>query len=94
MADALTVPTTALVTAKDGGLAVMVIGADGTAHQKAVKVGIRLPETTQILEGISPGEMVITGGAYGIDEGTKVKVGAADADDKAGAGDQKDEGTK
>jgi hypothetical protein len=27
--------------------------------------------------------MVITGGAYGLDEGTKVKVGSAEADDEA-----------
>ena len=39
------------------------------------------------------GDMVITGGAYGLDEGTKVKVGPADDDDgkpAAGKGGDKD----
>jgi hypothetical protein len=31
--------------------------------------------------------MVITSGAYGVDDGTKVKVGAADDDAKPDAGD-------
>ena len=82
--DALTVPTSALVTAKDGSLAVMVVGEDGAAHQKLVKAGIRLPDRTQIVSGIAPQDMVITGGGYGIDEGTKVKVGPADDDKAAG----------
>ena len=90
--DALTVPTSALMTAKDGGLAVMIVGQDGAAHLKPVKIGIRLPDTTQILSGIVPQDMVITGGGYGIDDGTKVKVGPADdntvsGDKKAGATD-------
>ncbi len=89
--DALTVPTSAIMTAKDGGLAVMVVGADNAAHLKPVKVGIRLADTTQILSGIAPQDMVITGGGYGIDDGTKVKVGPADdtaAPDDKKAGDQ------
>jgi multidrug efflux pump subunit AcrA (membrane-fusion protein) len=90
--DALTVPTSALITAKDGSLAVMVVGEDGAAHLKPVKVGIRLPDTTQILSGIAPQNMVITGGGYGLDDGTKVKIGPADNsaapdDKKAGATD-------
>jgi HlyD family secretion protein len=90
--DALTVPTSALMTPKDGGLAVMVVGQDGAAHLKPVKIGIRLPDTTQILSGIAPQDMVITGGGYGLDDGTKVKVGPAEDkpapdDKKAGATD-------
>jgi hypothetical protein len=32
--------------------------------------------------GLAPTDLVITGGAYGLDDGTKVKVGAAADDDK------------
>lgn len=88
--DALTVPTSAIMAGKDGGLGVMVI-EDGAAHLKPIKVGIRLPDTTQILSGIGPQDMVITGGGYGLDDGTKVKTGPADdsapADEKK-AGDK------
>lgn len=86
---ALTIPTSALMTAKDGGLAVMVVGDDGAAHLKPVIVGIRLPETTQIVSGIAPQDMVITGGGYGLDDGTKVKVGPENA-----APDSKKDGAK
>jgi len=36
-----------------------------------------------VLNGMAASDMVITGGAYGLDEGTKVKVGPADAGDEA-----------
>ena len=59
----------------------MVIAADGTAHKKAVTVGIRTPEMVQILEGLEADDMVITTGGYGLDNGTKVKVGKPGAED-------------
>jgi hypothetical protein len=40
----------------------------------------------QITSGISPGDNVITEGAYGLDDGTKVKVTAAGDDAKPAAG--------
>lgn len=87
--NALQVPTEAIVPGKDGnGLAVMVMSSDGTAHLKPVQIGIKLPETTQILSGISTSDLVITSGGYGIDNGTKVKVGAADDDAKPAAGEK------
>ena len=55
----------------------MVITADGTAKKKNVTVGISTKEKTQILEGLSAGDTVITGGAFGLDDGTKVKIEAA-----------------
>jgi multidrug efflux pump subunit AcrA (membrane-fusion protein) len=77
------IPQTAVLTAQDGSKSVMVIGADGAAHKKAVTLGISNGEDVQVLNGIAPGDTVITGGAYGLDEGTKVKAGKADADDAA-----------
>jgi HlyD family secretion protein len=77
------VPASALLTAQDGSKSVMVVGSDNLAHKKAVTVGISDDGDVQILSGLSPSDMVITGGAYGMDEGTKVKVGPAEADDDA-----------
>ena len=54
---------------------VMVIAADGTAHKKAVTLGIQNAEDVQVLTGVTAADMVITTGAYGLDEGTKVKIG-------------------
>jgi HlyD family secretion protein len=88
--DALKVPTEALVPGKDGGLSVMIVGSDGAAHIKPVKIGIRLPDTVQITGGIGPSDTVITSGAYGIEDGTKVKVGSSD--DNAEPVDAKNDG--
>ena len=77
------VPSSAIVTAQDGSKAVMVIGPDGTAHRKAVIVGIADGDNIQIVSGLAPSDMVITSGAYALDEGTRVRIGAAD-DDKGG----------
>ena len=81
---ALQLPATAILPGQESGTAVMVIGADGTAHKRAVTVGIRTPETVQILSGLNAADSVITEGGYGLDEGTKVTVG------KPSAGDDKD----
>ena len=77
------IPQTAVLTAQDGSKSVMVVGDDGAAHKKPVTLGITDGEDVQVLSGIAPGDTVITGGAYGLDDGTKVKVGKADADDEA-----------
>ena len=77
------IPQTAVLTAQDGSKSVMVVGEDGAAHKKPVTLGITDGEDVQVLSGIAPNDTVITGGAYGLDDGTKVKVGKADADDEA-----------
>ncbi len=92
--NALCVPNEALIATKAGDPAVMVIGADGVASQKAVKTGITDGHDTQILSGLAAGDQVVTKGAYGMDDGTKVKIAAADAADDGrpspgSAGDEK-----
>ena len=74
-ADAVKVPLSAILTAQDGSKSVMVVGADGAAHKKAVELGINDGEDVQITQGLTGSETVITTGAYGLDDGTKVKVG-------------------
>ena len=76
--DALQVPASALITNDDGTLGVMVVSGDGTAHMKPVTIGIRLPDTVQILSGVGSGDLVIDAGGYGLQDGTKVKIGPAD----------------
>ncbi len=81
---AMQVPASAIVPGTDGATAVVVAGADGAAHKKIVKVGIRTPEVIQILSGLAPTDNVISEGGYGLDDGTKVKIG------KPGAAEDKD----
>jgi HlyD family secretion protein len=85
VAHAMQVPAAAIVPAQDGGTAVVVVGADGAAHKKVVKVGIRTPERVQIVSGLAATDKVVTEGGYGLDDGTKVKIGTPGA-----AGEDKD----
>ncbi|MDQ1386548.1 MAG: hypothetical protein QOF56_2 [Acidobacteriaceae bacterium] len=74
--DALVIPAAAVITAADGSSAVMVAGNDGKAHQKAVKLGIRHDDDVQILEGLTESDKVVSTGAYGLPDNTKVKIEA------------------
>lgn len=84
VANAMLVPTSAIIRADDGGSIVMVVGPDGAAHKRPVQVGLQTRESAQILSGLAASDMVIAQGGYGLDEGTKVKVGPAEGDDKGG----------
>lgn len=79
--DTLKIPLSAVQTAQDGGKSVMVIAPDSTAKKAPVTLGINDGEDVQVLSGLSPSDKVITVGAYGLDEGTKVKVGAPEGGD-------------
>lgn len=83
--NAVKIPASALLTSDDGGKYVMVIGTDGGAHKKPVETGIQDAGEIQITSGLSASDTVIATGAYGLDDGTKVKVGAAGGDDKPSA---------
>jgi multidrug efflux pump subunit AcrA (membrane-fusion protein) len=90
---ALKVPVSSILTAQDGTKSVMIVGADGAAHKKAVELGIQDGDDVEITKGLTTADMVITTGSYGLDDGAKVKVGKADDDDAkpaAGKGDDKD----
>ncbi len=78
--DCLLIPLEAVQTEADGvSKFVLVIKADGTAAKHAVTLGIRNSESAQVLSGLAAGDTVITTGGYGLDAGTKVKVGPAEA---------------
>ena len=77
--DALVVPASSVLTAPDGSTTVMQAGSDGLAHQKAVKLGIRNGDDVQIIEGVNEGDKVISNGAYGLPDKTKIKIEAAEA---------------
>jgi HlyD family secretion protein len=90
--NALHVPLSAIITAPDGSKSVMVAGTDGAAHRKTIETGIQDAHEVQVISGLTAGDMVITGGTFGLDDGTKIKIGAADDDAKpspANSGDDK-----
>jgi multidrug efflux pump subunit AcrA (membrane-fusion protein) len=64
----------ALQTADDGTTTVMVAGDDSKAHQIPVKVGIREGNEVQIIQGLQPGQKVVTVGSYGLPDRAKIKI--------------------
>jgi HlyD family secretion protein len=79
--NALKVPVSSILTAEDGSKSVMVIASDSTAQKKTVQTGIQDGDDIQITGGLTAGDTVITTGAYGLDKGTKVKIGKGDEDE-------------
>jgi multidrug efflux pump subunit AcrA (membrane-fusion protein) len=77
--DALVVPASSILTAQDGSTTVMLAGSDGMAHQQSVKLGIRNGDDVQIVEGVKEGDKVVSTGAYGLPDKTKIKIEAAEA---------------
>jgi RND family efflux transporter MFP subunit len=78
IADALTVPAEAIQSSPDGtGRFVLVMAADSTAHKRPVTLGIQNADAVQILSGLTASDVVISTGAYGLDENTKVRIGSA-----------------
>jgi RND family efflux transporter MFP subunit len=84
--DALVVPAAAVISGPDGSPAVMLAGADGKAHLKAVKIGIRQADDVQIVDGVTENDKVVASGAYGLPDNTKIKVEAAPAEGAKGEG--------
>lgn len=82
--DALVLPASSVLTAPDGSTTVMVAGPDGRAHQTAVKLGIHNGDDVQVVDGVKENEKVISSGAYGLPDKTKIKIqGASKAGDAA-----------
>jgi len=86
--NAMKIPSSAVLTAEDGSKSVLVIDAAGTAQQKKVTLGIGNGNHVQVLSGLDASDQVITEGSYGLDPGTKVKIGRA-GEDNSGGGDDK-----
>jgi len=80
--NSLVIPAAAVLTSPDGSNYVMVAGSDNKAHQKTVKTGIRQGDQVQMLEGLAEGDRVITSGAYGLPDNTKIRIEAAPEPDK------------
>jgi multidrug efflux pump subunit AcrA (membrane-fusion protein) len=72
--NALVVPSPALLNVSGDKGQVMVVDGQGIAHSRDVELGIQAPDETQIVSGIKAGEQVVTQGAYGLPDQTKVKV--------------------
>jgi membrane fusion protein (multidrug efflux system) len=74
-ANVVTVPAAALVPA-DVGQQVFVVDAKGIAHATPVTVGERREDVVAITKGLNGGETVVGEGAYGVQDGARIRRGA------------------
>jgi multidrug efflux pump subunit AcrA (membrane-fusion protein) len=77
--NATLVPATAILPGEEGGQAVLVITPDSVAHKRNVQLGLRQGDKVQVLNGVLPGEEVVTVGGMGVDDKGKVKIIEANA---------------
>jgi HlyD family secretion protein len=79
--DVIIVRAAALLNFEEGGLKVMVIGADNTAQERRITVGVRQGENVEIATGLQEGEKVVVAGGLGLENKAKVKIVEAPAPD-------------
>jgi membrane fusion protein (multidrug efflux system) len=68
---AIVVPVDALVPEGEE-FKVFVVDGNSIAHERDVKVGARTTTGAEIIDGLKAGERVVTSGAYGVQDSTKV----------------------
>jgi multidrug efflux pump subunit AcrA (membrane-fusion protein) len=92
---ATVLPITAILPGEEGGSAALVI-VNAVAHKRQLQLGVREGDKVQVLNGVRPGEEVVTVGGMGVDDKGKVKVidtSVKEADDEDNA-DEADKGGK
>jgi HlyD family secretion protein len=97
--DALVVPTPAVFKNNEGADYVVVAAPDGHAHLKTIQVGVRSAEFSQVLSGVTAGELVISSGGYALPDNTQVKIeapaaGEKEAGDKPGKEEKEDQASE
>jgi len=70
----IVVPAAAVQFEEGSNRGVVFIARSGAAVRRAVRTGIVSGDKVQILEGVREGEPVILEGAYGLEDGTRIRV--------------------
>ena len=86
VAHAMKIPISAVLTAQSGGKSVMVI-VKGAAQPRPVQLGITDGQDVEVLSGLTPADLVITSGSFGLDPGTPVQVAPAETGSDKSASD-------
>lgn len=90
---AIVVPLEALVPTGEG-FKVFVVDEKGIAESRPVKIGGRTDKGAWITDGLKAGENIVTQGAYGVDDSTKVQTATEDRGPKTESAAKKPEGKK
>jgi len=68
------VPAIAVLPGEEGGTSCLVVDSNNTTHRRTVTLGVRDGDKVQILNGVQPGETVVTVGGVGVDDKAKVRI--------------------
>lgn len=75
VADAVSLPLTAICAPAEGGTYVWIVGADDRVTRRAVTLGELFGRDRVVVDsGVLPGERVVTAGVYRLTEGEKVRI--------------------
>jgi RND family efflux transporter MFP subunit len=74
-APSLVVPAAAVTTV--AGVSHVFVVRDGSAEQRMITTGLTLGPVTEVLQGLSAGELVATSGVEALADGAQVRVGTA-----------------
>jgi HlyD family secretion protein len=80
---ATVIPVAAILPGEEGGTAVLVIDSNKVTHRRAVRLGVREGDKAQVLNGVRPGEEVVTVGGIGLDDKAKVRIVTPGAPEEA-----------
>jgi RND family efflux transporter MFP subunit len=73
---AIIVNDDAILSSPDGRRFLFVIGSDTTARQRIIKTGVTVNRQTEITEGLSKGEIIVTAGQETLKDNMKVSLPA------------------
>jgi len=83
--DALVVPEAAVVYDRVGAF-VWRVGSDGLAERVAVSLGLRVKGRVEVLDGLEPGDRIVSAGTNKVAEGSRIRSASAPAPERtAGA---------
>ena len=71
-ADVLLLPRPALVSSGVEEHGVVMVAVDGHAQQRTVRLGVRSAEQVEVIEGLQPGDLVLTDGGYALPDGAAI----------------------
>jgi multidrug efflux pump subunit AcrA (membrane-fusion protein) len=84
LGDRLSIPESAVISTGTRDIAFVDRG-EGYFEPREVKLGIRLPDRFEVLDGLAEGEPVLTSGNFLVDSESKLKAALAAAGNQAGA---------
>jgi len=70
---ALLIPRSALLSSNAAERGVVLVAEDGRARRRDVRLGLPMGDEVEVLEGLTPGDVVLRAGQFGLADGTEIR---------------------